>query len=94
VRKDEQLYAHFFLTTTDSDHRDHLQIELSLPIFRVDKKKKSSESVVSAEQIPSPSILFFLKKRNLFFDTQTKSVVGYVFNSTFVGHSRQMQEDQ
>jgi hypothetical protein len=90
VRKDEQSYAHFFLTTTDSDHRDHLQIELSLPIFRVEKKNKSSESVVPAEQIPSPSI-FFLIKRNLFFDTQTKSVVGYVFNSTFVG---QMRKDQ
>jgi hypothetical protein len=90
VRKDEQLYAHFFLTTADSDHRDHLQIELSLPIFRVDKKNKSSESVVSAEQIPSPSIFFFIK-RNLFFDTQTKSVVGYVFNTTFAG---QMQRDQ
>jgi hypothetical protein len=66
VRKDEQLYAHFFLTTTDSDHRDHLQIELSLPIFRVEKKNKSSESVVSAEQIPSPSILFLKKKETYF----------------------------
>jgi hypothetical protein len=58
------------------------------------KKKNPVKVLFLLNKFPLPASFFFFKKRNLFFDTQTKSVVGYVFNSTFVGHSRQMQEDQ